>query len=310
MKKLPILESFPETPRDSFDNSMLEAHKQCPRYYWIRYELNRAPHEKSFPIVFGNAYHKYREVLDLAYLAVEEVNPEYHELALEAAFQIFGKEESADPPLDHKHSFLTRARLLETCEQAFSYWTAEKNEGTYVTMEAEQSFQVPLPSGALYGGKIDNIFRWSTDLWIKDYKTTSRMGRTYAYQFEPNAQFTGYIWGVRALSGRFVKGVMVETVYNTKNIGPQHSNFLSTRTEGAIEEWIEDTEATIADVLRDRERRYFPKRTSACMNYGGCYFREFCKLGNWNSREAWLEGHTEARTWDFLSKEESDANSD
>ena len=303
MKKLPVLESLPETPRDSFDNSMLEAHKQCPRYYWVRYELNRSPLERSFPITFGNAYHRYREILDLAWLKDSELHPEYHDLAVAAAFKIFGTGDSADPPLDHKHSFLTRARLLQTLEQAWEYWTAEKTTGDYVTIEAEQSFQLPLPSGWHYGGKIDNVFRWGRDLWIKDYKTTSRMGRTYAHQFEPNAQFTGYIWGVRNLSGRRVKGVMVETVYNTKNIGPEHSNFLSTRTDGAIEEWISDTEAAIEDVVRDRERRYFPKRTSACMNYGGCYFREFCKLGNWKSREDWLDGHTEGRVWDFMSKE-------
>lgn len=307
MKKLPILESFPETPRTSFDNSMLETYKQCPRLYWLRYVLNVAPVEKSYPITFGVAYHKYREVIERAFLT----NPDgdvtvMHQLALKKAFDVFGDTDAADPPLDHKHSFLTRARLLDTIEQGFEYWLSEKRQGDWKVLEPEQAFELQLPSGAYYGGRMDQVLEWSSDLWVRDFKTTSRMGRTYAHQFEPNAQFDGYIWGAQETSGRRVKGVIVETVYNTKNIGPQHSNFLSTRTPFSIEEWLEDTEAAIADVNRDQQRRFYPKRTSACMNYGGCYFRDFCKMSNWASRESWLHNHTTAKTWDFMAENEGE----
>lgn len=296
-RKLPVLEGMPITPPTAYDNSMLDAFKQCPRFAWYKYWLHRSPIEKSWPITFGVAYHRYREVLDLARIQGQEASEPLHALALAEAHKIFGKE---DPPLGHKHEFQTKQRLDVTCEQGFSYWAQEPDQG-YEVLEAEQSFQVALPeSGSLYGGRIDWFGKWNGRLWLKDYKTTSRMGKTYAHQFEPRAQFSGYVWGVQQLSGQMIQGVIVETVYNTKNIGPKHESFLSTRTPFALEEWLDDTEAAIADVKRCEEAEYFPKRTTACMNYGGCYFRNCCTLSNWNSREQWLENHTEHRVWDFM----------
>lgn len=302
-RKLPVMDSMPVSPPSAFDNSMLDAHKQCPRYAYYRYWLHRTPVEKSFPITFGVAYHRFREVLDLARIAGEEEGPELLERAIKSALDYYGKEE---PPVGHKHQFLTKARLLVTCEQGYQYWLLEPGQG-YVVLEAEQSFQLPLPSGELYGGRIDWHGDWNNRPWFKDYKTTSRMGKTYAHQFEPRAQFTGYAWGVSKLSGRRIQGAIVETVYNTKTIGPEHHSFLSTRTQDAIEEWIDDTEMAIEEVRRHEEEQYFPKRTTACMNFGGCYFRACCSLANWGSREAWLENHTEHRVWDFMkSTEEAD----
>lgn len=296
-RKLPVLESMPATPPTAYDNSMLDAVKQCPRYAWHRYWLHRSPIEKSYPITFGVAYHRYREVLDLARLQGKDASEELHKLALHEAYKSFGDE---NPPIGHKHEFLTKHRLTQSCEQGFAFWAQEPDQG-YEVLEAEQSFQLALPeSGSLYGGRMDWFGKWNGRLWIKDYKTTSRMGRTYAHQFDPRAQFSGYVWACQELSGRSVQGVIVETIYNTKNIGPKHESFLSTRTPFALEEWLEDTEQTIEEIKRYEESGYFPKRTTACMNYGGCYFRNCCTLSNWSSREAWLDNHTEHRVWDFM----------
>lgn len=295
-RKLPTLDSMPVSPPSAFDNSMLDAHKQCPRFAYYRYWLHRTPVEKSFPITFGVAYHRFREILDLARIHGEDEGLTLFEYAVKDALNTFGVDE---PPVGHKHQHLTRARLLVTCNQGYEYWKIEPQQG-YEVLEAEQSFQIPLPSGELYGGRIDWLGNWNNRLWFKDYKTTSRMGKTYAHQFEPRAQFSGYAWGTAILSGRAVQGAIVETVYNTKNIGPEHHAFLSTRTAEAIEEWIQDTEITIEEVRRHEEEQYFPKRTTACMNFGGCYFRACCSLANWGSREEWLNNHTEYRVWDFM----------
>jgi len=296
-KKLPVLDSMPVTAPTAYDNSMLDAHKQCPRYAWYRYWLHRSPVEKSYPITFGVAYHRYREVLDLARIQGQPGSDEIHTLAFSEALKVYGDDE---PAIGHKHEFQTKARLLKTCEQGYSYWLQEPDQG-YEVLEAEQSFQVALPgSGELYGGRMDWFGKWNGRIWIKDYKTTSRMGRTYANQFDPRAQFSGYVWGAAKLSGQPVQGMIVETVYNTKNIGPKHESFLSTRTEFALDEWIDDTEEAIVEINRWKDVGYFPKRTTACMNFGGCYFRGCCTLSNWSSREAWLENHTEFKVWDFM----------
>lgn len=291
--------SLPVVPPRALDSSTLSTFQRCPRKAFYSYWLNRTPVGDNYPIMFGVAYHKFREVLELGVVGkLDTVDDlKHYQRALAVALELFPN----DPPLGHKKEFLTRQRLIETCEQAYEGWLREKRKGDLIVVATEQPFELKLPNGEPYGGRIDQIVEWSRALYIRDFKTTSMMGNTYANQFDPNAQFTGYVWGAQTLSGRTIRGVMVETVYNTKRTGPEHHPFLSTRTVFALDEWKLDVVHTIKQIRDCEEKSYFPKHTTACGDYGGCVYRECCKLSTWPARTEWLEGHTVESHWDFAA---------
>lgn len=290
----------------AFDFSIISQVARCPRKAFYQYWLNRSPTGKNYPINFGVAYHTYREMLEKMYLDNPEGNWDlYHK----AAFQI-ATEGWVDPPLEHTKAFLTHTRLRETCIQSFAEWKDEKLQGHRRVLFAEQGFEIILPSGRKYGGRFDQLFEWVGKLWVRDYKTTSRMGKRYAEQFEPNNQLAGYIWSASELSIRPVEGVLVEVVYNTKLKGPEFHPFISTRNKGHLDQWIESTEEELNQIEKMEERDVWPMRTGACNDYGGCYFREACKHEHWKGIERWLEGNTQHSVWDFMDpdKEKGDVD--
>lgn len=294
----------------AFDNSILSTHQRCPRRAFYEYYLDRAVTAKNWPIQFGSAYHKFREVLDEVYLqnvtrgdkSLSDVADDAFSLAWTAALSVEGGFE--DPPDEHRKSYLHAERLQETCEQAFARWKQEKRDGSVEVLHPEQAFELELPNGELYTGRMDQIIRWNGDLWVRDFKTTTRMGRTYADNFEPNNQFTGYVWAAQQLSGQNVDGAWVEVAYNTKRKGPEFHDFLTTRGPQAIREWLEETQYEIEEARRHEQDGIFPKRTTACNDYGGCPFREACNMGSWRARENWLEQRTVYSHWDPMNPEE------
>lgn len=297
--------SLPVVSPRAFDFSTTNTVNQCARKAFLQYWLGRRGTAVNYPIEFGNAYHLYREVMDKVFLEKDtpEVQwPTLHEYALNKTVESYPE----DPPLEHKKSFLTRIRLIETCEQAFDVWRDEKLSGKTVILASEQSFELALDdTGYTYGGKIDQLLEMSGQLWVRDFKTTSYMGRTYGFKWDPNAQISGYTWAARELSGRRVMGVIISTVYNTKNIGPQHHSFLSTRSEFALDEWKLDYCDTRRRITLMEQDNYFPKNTSSCDDYGGCFFRGCCSMSTWIARDEWLEDHTVEDRWDFMKGEDT-----
>ncbi|MCP4902591.1 MAG: PD-(D/E)XK nuclease family protein [bacterium] len=308
------MESF-DPPR-AFDSSIIATVDRCPLKGLLSYWINRVTTGKRYPLTYGVAYHKFREILDSSMLqmmdngaSVEDVlekSDQIHELALGSALEIYDE----NPPAGHKKEFLTQDRLVQTCEQGLNEWGAEKRKGAIIVLKTEQPFELKLQSGESYGGRMDQIVKWNRRLWLKDFKTTSMMGKTYASQFQPNAQMTGYVWGASELSGQVVEGVIIETVYNTKTTGPEHHDFLTTRDAFSIEEFKVETDYKIGEIRRMEATGIFPKKTTACNDFGGCPFRECCKQGSWAARKRWLDGSTEESHWDFAEPEKEAIKAD
>jgi hypothetical protein len=292
--------TLPIFDREVYDNSVVETHARCPRKFFYTYRLCRAPAGKNWPIEFGLAYHKYRELLENLYIKDpdEAQWPVYHEAVKRLVCESY-----ENPPLDHKREWQNVGRLDETLDKSFVRWQAEKRAGQFRVLGTETAFDLTLPSGRRFGGRLDQIVEWNNDLWFRDFKTTARMGSTYADQFDPNNQFTGYTWGSTQLSGREVEGAIVETVYNTKTKGPEIHQHLSNRSAGQVEHWVEEMEDEIASIERHIEADVWPKRTTACGDYGGCFFRECCQQEHWHAIETWLKSKTIESHWDFMNPE-------
>lgn len=316
--------SLPIVEPEVFDNSMLSTFQRCPRKGFYQYALQRAPAGINFPIQFGVAYHKFRESLEHLYneLVVEGGkdldDPKFRvllfEVAAKRALQVtrltdpdgkpyYGWKE---PPVEHRHSYLSESRLLITCRDAFETWLDEKEEGKTVIVLTEQSFDLDLPNEERYGGRFDQLVTLNRNLWLRDFKTTSRMGQGYAARFDPDNQMPGYIWASQRLSDEEVEGVIIEVVYNTKTKGPEFHPFLSTRTPWQIENWVEEVANEIEGVRRHFLNGIFPKRTTACNDYGGCFFREACRCDGWPNIERWLLSNTSHSVWDFANPEKEE----
>lgn len=308
---MPLGITLPLVKPKVYDFSMTNTIIRCGRKGYYQYGLHRASVGTNFAIQYGVGYHKFRETIEQLWLKQKEKLDFDIRIIRDKKFQtvVFqhGWNECTkdwkEPPLGHKHDFLTKNRLASACDQAFETWTHEKQSSRYEVLFTEQAFDLALPSGRRYGGRFDQVLEWNRRLWLRDFKTTSRMGKTYGLQFDPNNQFTGYIWAAEKLSGRPIEGVIVDLVYNTKTKGPEFHEFLVTRTRNQIDWWIENIEFELEEIDRMYEKDVWPQRTGSCGDYGGCYFRDACKKSNWHTVDKWLRENTEESVWDFANPE-------
>lgn len=302
------LSLVPHIP-EVWDNSTVSTWTRCPRKGFYEYGLSRSPVGVNYPIQWGVGYHKFREVLESLYkkvvvdggalLGEPDIQSFIYNGAWNAAIVAEGKWE--EPDAEHKHSYLTKARLARACEEAFESWLEEKRDDKIQVLLFEQPFDLILPNSTYrYGGRFDQLVDWDGKLWIRDFKTTSRMGKGYSLRFDPNNQMTGYVWGAQELSGRNVEGVIVEVVYNTKTKGPDFFPFLSTRTAEQVRQWLRGIVWEIGEIERQLSAGVFPMRTEACDDWGGCFFRDACRRDGWASIQMWLESNTVESIWDFM----------
>jgi hypothetical protein len=291
---------LPVVPRETLDTSVLQTWQRCPRKAYLQYWLNRSPGGKNYSIGFGIMYHTFREELEKMWQAAKTDDIQLAAQFCQAAIEI-ASDGWEDPPVENNKSFLTKQRFIQAALQGFDAWVAEKRNKVFTVLEVEQGFQLPLPSGRIFGGRFDQILEWNGQLWVRDFKTTSRMGKSYPKMFDPNDQMTCYTWAASQLSGRKVQGVIIQVIYNTKNIGPEHHQFISTRSPAHIEEWQANVEREATIIDQHTEEGYFPMRTTGCNDFNGCYYRDCCALSSWKMRDKWLESHTVESHWDFMN---------
>jgi len=338
------LPMFP--PSEVSDNSTNSEYARCPRRGFYRYGLRRSFSGIPYPIQFGLAYHKYREMIE-DMMAEREcgLTDFIHDAAMSEATDGF-----VQPPVEHRHAHNNLARLNKSFELVRSRVTREKEQGKIVVTKSEDSFDLELPfvicgacgwteiahleiglSGhpfsalddltictkcggeltrARHGGRVDQFIRMvalTNGEFVKDFKTTGRMGKKYDLKFEPNSQMQGYVWSKEELSGKKCDGVLVETLYNTKSEGPKIFQTWKSFSVGQQEQWLASLmiEKQIIQLMWSRveELGYlaFPQRTDACGDFGGCMYREGCLSGSAYEIEQFLKNDTIEKEWDFTA---------
>jgi hypothetical protein len=329
-------------PGPVMDKSVEEDHLNCPRLGFYKHGLRRGFPGINYPIQYGNAYHKYRDTLEKLILAsgIKDASVptlEMHNEAFTAAIKDY-----KNPPENHYYGYLTLGRVVAACAMAFKRVLEERRTGRITVTQSEQPVdlemdwwictncswtevipkdtphdyhQVCVVCGEDYirgrhGGVIDQfiIFNSLNDArMIRDFKTTGRMGATYNNKWDPNSQIQGYVWDGSRLSGREFDGAMIETVYNTKKVGPEIHQFYVEYTKGQQEQWeasrMIERQFIMTMYNRVEELGYlaFPQRTNHCPAYGGCAFKDPCKSSSAYEIEKWLDDHTEEHHWDFFS---------
>ena len=329
------------------DNSESSEYVRCPRRGLYRYGLRRGFTGPNYPIQFGLAYHTFREVIeDMMVDRGENLTDFIYDTALTLATEGFD-EPPPEHRHAHLgmvrlvQSFqLARNRVIREREQGkIEVMKSEdsfdlelpfmicKNCG-YTRLIG--SMMIPMEEGdycpkchddvdldkkhfltrARHGGRVDQFIRMvalANGEFVKDFKTTGLMGPKYDLKFEPNSQMQGYVWGKEELSGKQCDGVLIETLYNTKNKGPEIHQTYKSFSQGQQESWVASVmmERQMIQTMWSRvdELGYlaFPQRTHACNDFGGCGYREACLAGSGFEIEQWLKNYTEEREWDFTN---------
>jgi len=329
-------------PTEVSDNSGNAGYIMCPRYGLYETGLRRAAIGINFPIQFGLGYHKYREAVEDLMLEMEseELTDIIHKIAVDLAVEGF-----IQPPAEHKHSHNNLLRLHQSMDMARDRVRREREQGKILVTKSEDSFDLELPFvlcvncgytdlireegdycpkchddvdrdkkhfliRARHGGRVDQFIRMvslANGEFVRDFKTTGRMGTYYDLKFEPNSQMQGYVWSKAELSGVECAGVLVETLYNTKNVGPEIHQTYKSFSRGQQESWVASVmmERQMIQLMWSRvdELGYlaFPQRTDSCDRFGGCDYREACLAGSGFEIEQWLKNETEYHHWDFTN---------
>lgn len=298
------------------DHSAIIQAKGCLRRYFYRIVLARTEKDSPQYFGFGSCYHKFREVLEREFANApksERMLPDtqmiFFQRAVAEARRIWKQKRMVDPPVGSKWEFLTEARLIESCAVAFKHWQREKEKGVIEVLAIEQNFIVPLPDGSVTGGKADQIIRWHSKVWGRDFKTSSKTQNTYySRTLDPNDQFTRYTYAEAQLSGQPVQGQLVEVLFNGKSTkkekkGPSIHPYLATRSTYQIEQWVKESMFFNELLERCREADVWPMQETNC---SFCPYHSVCKQASERGMMAKLEAEFRVEPWDCTNRDVDD----
>lgn len=292
--------------------------KTCARLYFYRVVLGFVEKQPPQYFGFGSCYHKFREILDDAWIKLtpEEKKTKGLDLdwqmdlftrAVNAANNLWKAKKMKDPVVGDKWDFLTQARFIESCTIAFKHWQEEKKKGRIDILTVEQNFAVPLPDGTYVGGKKDITLRWNNGLWVRDYKTSSKeQNEFYKRTLEPNDQFTRYTFGASQLAGEKAQGVIVEVLYNGKGTkkqpkkGPEIHTHMTERSDWQLTQWVKEQMIESKRLEMYRAADTWPMEEKFC-SY--CIFHSVCKKGSEYAQMAKLEAEFKVEPWDFQNRD-------
>jgi len=300
------------------DSTSIKSWKTCQRKYFYEIVLGFSSRETPPYFAWGSAYHKFREVLEVAY-GFGHGKPEKFDdtkaaeayVAATQAGLAYWKKHGREQPQDpkNKYAFMTTERLLKSFIEAFKHWSLEKKQGRIEVIAVEQAFNVQLSDGSSTSGRADQIVRWNGRLWGRDWKTTSKDTAFYTRQLEPNDQFTRYTLAEGKLSGEQIQGQFVEVLYNanaTKNDtkGPKIIEFTTSRTPQQLA--IFEREQIFINKQLELNRMYdiWPMHEPACPF---CPFHSVCSRPTEAGMMAQLEQHFKIAPWDNTRVDERNA---
>lgn len=154
-----------------------------------------------------------------------------------------------------------------------------------------------------YGGIFDGLIDFSENVFILEHKSTSVLGGQYFLQFKPNNQVCGYIWGAGKLSGKKVKGALVNAIGIYKAGATKFERDITSRSDVAIAEWKQSVQTTCAEIRFHERHGFWPLRTMACTLYGRCEFHDVHVLEHETERAKRLESDYIVEKWDYELRE-------
>lgn len=271
------------------DHTAISTAKECKRKYFFQIVLGRVPKETQVFFTFGQAYHKFREHLELT-------NGDFVKSIAEA-LKHWDRVQGKDPVVGTKFDFQTRLRLMQSCKVGYDHWLKERAEKKIVVIHVEQPFNVEVGenTGEFTSGRFDQIVRWNGKLWGRDFKTTSTEGMFYSRGLDPNDQFTRYTYAEAKLCGEPIRGQIIETLYNSKKAGPSITAYLAERSPFQLSDWERDELHFRRELALAREADTWVKNEKACKY---CPYHSTCKMPSESGQMMKLQTEFVVRPWD------------
>lgn len=311
------------------DSSRTQTWKKCNRLFFYQYVINKVPKGNPVYIYFGDAYHRFREVLSKGWFehvtsggSWENFPDSYLLKAITAALQRYDKG-GAEPPEDDRFGFLTKSRLVLSCRYAYNHWLQEKKKGEFKVLQTEVASNFRLKDGSSKSFRIDELVEWNGKLWIRDFKASTKQPAYYRYQLPFKDQPYTYILAAKRHTGRKIEGIIFEQMFNEKSkgekktilVGPEIHSHIVTFTESQLEEWEYEQaginrqmlDARINDVYPMVQDEYQCTRgfspEEGAKKFGGCPYSELCISNNQNHMMAKIISDFKTYIWDNSKSE-------
>lgn len=315
----------------AWDSTSLGALKKCPRYYQLsivegwRITPRYGWKSNTLHLRFGALYHRALEyydhmrsaghdhddamalaLVDLAHGCVdrhidEETGEEFYEI-----WNPSGELDEDKGKLNSKTVptlFRTVVWFLERFgekDPAQTIQLADGKPAVELSFRFEAGFKTQsTDEPILLSGHLDRVAEFAGGNYTLDRKTSkNQLNQRYFDSYNPHNQMSLYSIAGKITTGVAIKGVIIDAVQITKT----HSYFergITSRTEGQLEEWMQDFKhyVSLAEVYAGQ--RYWPMNDTACDNYGGCTFRRICSKDP-RVREPFLKSSFHIEAWDPL----------
>lgn len=288
-----------------FDSTKKKAFLECPRKYFYEYVLGWRPKEASVHLVFGSAWHKALEHINLNQRSSDSIK---------RAMEIFSAEYRKafpNPETDDlrkykipKNAFRGLLQYVERyASDEFEILATEVGGHIHISPERTMMFKTDLLARDIDG-----------KLFVLDYKTASRYSSVWEMQWQLDIQVGTYthlgycsVKEEEEFKGFIIDGFFPHDPPRIKKSGEPYAGskdnefhrvkirkdpefmltwlFTVNRIRDHIEEemnrlWECDTE--------DKTLKAFPMNPNSCGNYGGCPYHRFCSI--WNNPLSRVEG--------------------
>lgn len=292
----------------AFDSTSLGEAKLCLQRYKYRIIDGWTGRLENADLKFGILFHSATERYDHA-RAKGLSYDEAVRLAVRWALAQTWDYELGRPWLsDHKSK--NRLSLIRTLVWYFDQFQNDPLETVVLANgkpAVELSFQLDLldfksPTGepVLLCGHLDRIAKQDGDdskLFIVDKKTTgNQVSGDYFSQFHPDNQMSTYYTGGRIAYSAKIKGIIVDAVQVGVTFSRFQRGFVS-RSDGELEEWLEDTKWWIKLIWQSALSDRWPKNDKNCRF---CPYQQICNKAP-SMRDEWLKASFVRAPWDPLA---------
>lgn len=281
----------PELPLH-IDSTMISCFRSCPKKFYEEFVLGLRGGAISIDLLAGGCFAS----------ALENVYRGHYQQGLsqgEALMRAYGAflQQWGDPEII-KDTPKTRERVWEAVEEYFNQWglltDAVKPYMVSGVPAFEFTFGIPLapsalahngdygvfpehPSGQpfLYSGRFDMLGDWNGKIVVRDEKTTTSIGASWANKWDLRSQFMGYCWACQQ------SGLDVDTVC-VRGVGILKTKFtlveaFKTYPKHLIARWHEQLRRDLWAIRRCWDEGYWDfDFADSCEAYGGCVFRDVC----------------------------------
>jgi len=279
-----------------YDNTRVEAYRDCPRKYFLRHIKGWVPNSTAIALINGSAWH---DAMDIVWgHAKDDISDrELAQKSLQAYVDRWTKEglpHPRDMTLEQQDQYSPRGPHC-AAEVLLNYVMQRRRfikDGEVLAIE--RPFIVPLYDDndkILYIGRLDKVFRSRSEGEIViEHKTTTQFYKTsglrksYLESFSPNSQVDGYGYAARFLYPG-IRGIWIDISVFNKTVTDQFKFLPVDRQFAMLDGWLNETRNWIERIESERAsyathglKRAFPKNTSHCGSYGGCTYRDICKF--------------------------------